>query len=301
VPSRGDRFVIRSYSPARTIGGGTIIEPVAQRRRRHAGLETLAVRERGSLEARALERLEAEASPVPIASLARALSEGEATVAQALESLRGEGAVVAPWEGRWLSAARWQAARGVIMSHVEEYARRHPARFGVPKGELKSALKTSVDSALFDAAFESLATESQLAVKSERVRPAGDSWEPPAATLAALEQLESGFDAGYAVPENREWQGKLGAQAAEVMALGVFLERLVRVSQDLTYSARQLESLRTKIREHFAKKPTLDVADFKTLTGASRKYAVPLLEFMDRSGWTVRAGDVRKPGGRLAS
>jgi selenocysteine-specific elongation factor len=302
VGSRGDRFVIRSYSPARTIGGGTVIEPVAQRRRRHAGLEALAVRERGSLEARALERLEAEAAPVATATLARALSESETSVAAALESLRAEGAAISPADGRWLSSARWEAARDAVMGEVTDYAGRHPARFGIPKGDLKSALKPKLDAALFDAGFESLFADSRLVVKSERVRPANDPWSPPAATLAALERLEASFDAaGYAVPENREWQLPLAAQASEIMALGLFLERLVRVSQDLTYSTKQMEALRGRIRQHFAKKPTLDVADFKTLTGASRKYAVPLLEFMDRSGWTVRAGDVRKPGGRLGS
>jgi selenocysteine-specific elongation factor len=83
------------------------------------------------------------------------------------------------------------------------------------------------------------------------------------------------------------------------MALGVFLERLVRVSQDLTYSAKQMNVLQERLQEHFARKPTLDIADFKAITNASRKYVVPLLEHTDRSGWTVRVGDARKPGGRL--
>ena len=301
VPLRGDRFVIRSYSPARTIGGGVVIEAVAQRRRRRAaGLEALVVHESGSLETRLLQRLEQERTPVSAAALARALSEEEAAVAAALERLRGAHQVVAPVEGGWLSFARWSAARALVSEEVSDYASRHPARFGVPKGELKSGLKPRLAAALFDAAFDELARDGALVIRAERVRPADSPWEPPAATLAALEQLEASFEAaGFSVPENAQWQTELGAHAAEVMALGFFLERLVRVSQELTYTSKQLGDLRARLARHFAAKPTLDVADFKALTGVSRKYAVPLLEHADRSGWTVRSGDQRKPGGRL--
>jgi selenocysteine-specific elongation factor len=83
------------------------------------------------------------------------------------------------------------------------------------------------------------------------------------------------------------------------MALGLFLGRLARVTQDLTYTAAQLEALRTKLAAHFAKASALTIAEFKDIAGVSRKHAVPLLEHGDRVGWTVRAGDVRKAGGKL--
>ena len=300
VPARGDRFVIRSYSPARTVGGGMVIEPAAQRRRRHAaGLEALAVRESGSLEARVLQRVEAEATPVTVSAVTRALDENEPSVAAALATLRDQDAVVGVAD-RWLSAARWREALDAIRDEVASYSARYPARFGVPKGELKSALKKSVDASVFDPAFDSLLAQGALSTRSDRVRPGDAPWSPPPATLAALEQLEAKLEAaGFSIPENREWQPALGNHAAEVMALGVFLERLVRVSQDLTYSAKQMNVLQERLQEHFARKPTLDIADFKAITNASRKYVVPLLEHTDRSGWTVRVGDARKPGGRL--
>jgi selenocysteine-specific elongation factor len=85
------------------------------------------------------------------------------------------------------------------------------------------------------------------------------------------------------------------------VALGTFLGRLVRVSQDLTYTSRQMDELRSKLGAYFAKRPALTVADFREITGASRKFAVPLLEHSDRHGWTVRVGDERKQGPRLGS
>ncbi len=301
VPARGDRFVIRTYSPSRTVGGGSVIEPVAARRRRHgAGLQALAVHETGSLEARLLQRLERESSPVAVVALAKAVSEGEEPVSAALSRLATAGRAVTPVEGRWLAAPRWAGAVEALTREVGAYMAKYPARYGIPKGELKSGLNTTLTATLFDAAFDDLVRRDVLAMRSERVRLAAQPWEPPAQTLAALEVAESELEAaGFAVPENVAWQAKLGAGAAEVMALGLFLERLVRVTQDLTYTAGQLENLRARLRKHFAARPTLNVADFKDITGVSRKYAVPLLEHCDRAGWTVRAGDERKAGGRL--
>jgi selenocysteine-specific elongation factor len=308
VAARGDRFVIRAYSPARTIGGGAVIEPVAEKRRRQGGgLERLAVHESGSIEARLLDRLATETKAVSTAVLAQAIGEPEAATLAALEGLASAGEIVAPVAGRWVALARWSAARDAIAAAVRDYAARHPARFGIPKGELKSGLKAAVDAALFDAAFERLAAEDGFEVRADRVRPAGAPWEPPAEVLGSLRGLEAQLEAaGFAVPECAEWTralshstggGAAGAgRAAEVASLGLFLGTLVRVSQDFMYTARQMETLRGLLAKWFETHPTLNVAGFKELTGVSRKYAVPLLEHADRVGWTVRVGDERKRG-----
>ena len=299
VAARGDRFVIRSYSPSRTVGGGSIIDPVSEKRRRHAaGLEALAVGESGTLEARALQRLEAETRPASTATLAQALAAPEAEVGAALARLLGAGAVAAPAPGRWLASARWSAAREAVMREVRAFAARHPARYGIPKGELKSGMKP-MEPALFDAAFEALLAEHALEMRGERVRPAGEPWQPPAAMMEALERAAAELEAtGYQVPDAAQLAAKLGDQAAEVVALGLFLGRLVRVSQELLYTTRQMEALRSKLAGYFEKKSSMTVGDFRDLTGASRKYAVPLLEHSDRVGWTVRSGDERRWGGR---
>ena len=300
VPARGDRFVIRSYSPSRTVGGGSVIEPVASRRRRHAELKALAVHESGSLEARVLHRLESETAPCGTAALAKALSEPEEQVDAALRGLSGEGDVTAVGGG-WLATPRWEAALDTLEHAVSDYADKNPSRYGIPKGELKSALMGQLGPALFNLAFDDLLGREALAMRGERVRPAARPWEPPPQTMKALDGVVAQLEAaGLAVPENATWQAKLGREAADVLSLGLFLQRLVRVSQDLTYTTRQLEDLRARLARHFAKSPTLAVTDFKDLAGVSRKYAVPLLEHSDRAGWTVRVGDQRKAGGRLA-
>ncbi len=301
VAARGDRFVIRTYSPSRTVGGGTVIEPVGRKRRRQeAGIEQLAMHETGSLEQRLLQRLAEEPKPVAMAHLAQNLSEREADVEASLGRLAAAGQVVTPVAGRWVGGARWQEARSHVEMEVRTYARTHPARFGVAKGDLKSAMRGRMEPALFDPVFESLVADGVLELRTDRVRPTDVPWEPPPKTLADVENVEAELEAaGLSVPDNAIWQKRFGVAAGEVMTLGVFLGRLVRVNQDLTYTTRQLEALRAKLAAHFAAADSLSMAAFKDLGGVSRKYSVPLLEYADRVGWTVRAGDERRRGGRL--
>ena len=298
VAARADRFVIRSYSPSRTVGGGSVIEPVAERRRRSDvdGLDALELHESGSLEARLMEKLAGVAKPTSTEQLAQGVGEAVPAVTAALESLVRHGSAVSPTPGRWLGDTAWHEARDAIERAVREYAEQHPSRYGVMKGELKSGLKPTLDGGLFDLAFASLLADRELEQTGERVRPGGLPWEPPAATLALLEKLERLLEeGGFQVPENDAWQKALGTGAAEAAGLGFFLGRLVRVNAELTYTSGQIERLRTLVAGWFAGgHDALSVGDFRGLTGASRKYGVPLLEHCDRVGWTVRVGDERR-------
>ena len=300
VAARGDRFVVRSYSPSRTVGGGAVIEPVAERRRRSEveGLDALEVHESGSLESRLMEKLGAAVRPLSSEQLAQDVGEPVASVASAMESLVRRGSAVAPAPGRWLSDVRWHEARDAIERAVRDYAEAHPSRYGVMKGELKSGLKTALDAGLFDLAFAALLADGELEQTGERVRPGDSPWEPPAATLALLEKLESMLEAeAFLVPDNDTWQKALGGGAPEAAGLGFFLGRLVRVNADFTYTARQMGRLQSLVVAWFdAGHSAMTVADFRGFTGASRKFAVPLLEHCDRVGWTVRVGDERRRG-----
>jgi selenocysteine-specific elongation factor len=110
-----------------------------------------------------------------------------------------------------------------------------------------------------------------------------------------LEKLEGMLEAdGFLVPDNEAWQKALGTGSVEAAGLGHFLGRLVRVDSQFTYTSTQIEKLRALLDGWFATHPALTVADFRGFTGASRKYAVPLLEHCDRVGWTVRVGDERR-------
>ena len=300
VAARGDRFVIRSYSPSRTVGGGSVIEPVAERRRRSdvEGLGALEVHESGTLELRLLEKLGAASKALSADQLAQEVGEGVAVVAEALAGLAERGSVVMPATNKWLSDTLWGDAREQVLRAVREFAEKYPSRYGIMKGELKSSMKAALDGALFDLAFVALLADGELETRGERVRPGGMPWEPPAATMAALQKLELMLETdAFQVPENDTWTKALGAGAADAVGLGFFLGRLVRVNSELTYTSNQMARLDTLLRDWFdSGHASLTVADFRGFTGASRKFCVPLLEHCDRVGWTVRVGDERRSG-----
>jgi selenocysteine-specific elongation factor len=154
-----------------------------------------------------------------------------------------------------------------------------------------------VEAALFDAAFEALVRDEVIEQRGERVRAAGDEWKPPADVMAGLSRLEKLLEAdGLSVPDNATWQKALGKEAGEIAALGFFLERLVRVTGELTYTSAQIVAVREKLDAAFARKEFLAMSEFKDALGVSRKYSVPLAEHCDRVGWTRRVGDERRRG-----
>ncbi len=301
VAARDDRFVVRSYSPARTVGGGSVIQPSARKRRRHAELEAISRMETGSLSERALQILESWSGAGTPAALARSLSTTEGEARAALEELRATRRAQTLAPDLWTSHDRMEEVLHAIRQEAAAYVERHPARFGIPKGELKSRLQTSHDPALLDAGLGTLLEQGSLAARKDRVRPADSPWSPPVEVRRSLEEACHRLEeAGLAVSETPRWAAELGAAGNEALGLGQFLGRLIRVNQDLTYTRDQLEGLRRKLSGYFASSESLTVAGFKDLSGVSRKYAVPLLEFSDRSGWTARRGDERIPGPTLA-
>jgi len=117
-----------------------------------------------------------------------------------------------------------------------------------------------------------------------------------------LEKLEAMLrDAGASPPILSELQTRLGVGNRFAGFLGLLEEKsaVVRVGDGLYYHTAALGAIETKLREHLATHPVMAMADFKDLTGLSRKYAVPLLEYFDRKGVTARQGDNRIPGPRL--
>ena len=299
VPARGDRFVIRTYSPAVTVGGGAVLEPSAARRRRAqvAGLE---VAERGSEFDRLAAAVAAAAKPVDAAALARALEiPAERAVALAGQA-QAAGALRALPDGRWVTAATWEAARVAIREALAEHARAHPILWGRGKGELKSRLGKALDAALFDAALAALVSEGGAETRADCVRPAGAPAWTEARSAAQARVVATLEGAGFSAPELAALAAASGVpEAGEHVQRLLFEGAAVRVSQDFVYTAKQWGEIEAALRGHFAAQPALRVADLKDLLGVSRKHAIPLLEYCDRIGFTVRAGDERKRGPRL--
>ena len=300
VPARGDRFVFRAYSPMRTLGGGTVLEPQAKKRKR-GDVTGLAVTERGDATARVAQAL-AQAGLVPRRDdeLAKSLELAPAVVTAEVERLVFDGEARRLPDGRALAATGFAAAVARVREELATYAKAYPLRFGPGRGELKSRLARAIDGALFDAVVAEALAGGTLVARGDRVS------EPPGRELTgkhaeAAERLLTALEAGgFAPPEVATLLPPLSLAAAEATELvGRLLAdgRAVRIDPTFVWSRPAWDRAVAFVRARFdAGAAELAVGDIKDGLGISRKWAVPLLEALDREGVTRRAGNARTRG-----
>jgi selenocysteine-specific elongation factor len=300
-----DRYVIRSYSPAITIGGGSILDPNPPRERRSRAkmVEHLRVLKRGSATER-VERHLLAAGFVPVTSdeLRGRSDLDAATVAQSLRELTAKGAAVlvgAKGEASALHAERVALVEKEILARLEEFHAKEPLKDGLAKEELRSKLPPQLSPATFGWVLARLTEGKRVAVERDKVRLA--THRP---TLSAAEgELKAKIDAVYrgAGFQPSTPDGVFGSlQADRKLAQAVFRRMvddgvLVRIKEDIFLHRDRYQELRERVLAHFGTEPRINVGTMKDLFGVSRKYAIPFLEHLDDVRITRRQGDERVP------
>ena len=297
-----DRLILRSYSPATTIAGATVIDPSAAKRARldPAAESRLRTLETGTLEAR-IQRLAADSRGDGVRVEEMALRLGEepsrvevaATTATGLLRLKG---------GTFLDRAAWNRALELVEATVRKYGEAHQLRHGVGKGELKGLLAEKIGAGVFDEALDTLLAEKKLVTSKDRIAVPNAGPALSEEQERALRRIEERLQgSGFQVPD---LPGVLrdvppSAKPAELARYLVESGRAVKVTTELLYPAPLWAEIERRVRDHFGRAPSLTMAEFKELLQVSRKYAVPLLEHLDRTGLTRRQGDLRTPGPRI--
>lgn len=279
----GDRFIVRRFSPVITIGGGEVLDNQPPRRqRRAAAAERLARMESESPDQR-LARFAAE-SP-----FGATVAELAARTGRSPEDLRR----AAPAAGllvldAWITPeAAIEREKRLLIAQIAAFHVQKPLEAGLPKASL--ALPAFFLDALLARAPELVAEGETLRLASHRLNLKSDEDE-------ALNKIEALFrDAALAVPPLAEALAQSGLDPNRARAIVQILlrqKRLIRVSQDLYYHTEALDQLKSALAAR--KGQTFAVPEFKDWTGVSRKYAIPLLEFLDREKITRRLGDKRQ-------
>ncbi len=298
----GDRFIVRQFSPVVTIGGGVVLDPRARRPTlRDAGRATfLGILESGKCE-------EALAAMTERALLGMTFEEIVARtgwsakeihqIAQALAA-RGSVKIISTEPLILLARKAFEEVRKKIAERVERFHKENPLLPGIAREDLRANLGRRVRAETFRAALDELAVEKKLDVQGELVKRAGAEIALQPEEARAKEQIEKAFsDAGLAVPAVKEVLAKLSIESKRSEKLLQILLRektLVRISADLIFHRGALAELRDKLAGYKkAKGERISVPVFKELTGITRKYAIPLLEYLDRERVTRRAGDER--------
>jgi len=298
----GDRFIIRQSSPLVTIGGGEVLDPLARRPRireapRQQFLKTI---ERGDR----VEILEALAQRslfgFPQSDISARTGWTDAEIQETIRKVTAAKRIrLIPAEPLLLyGTAQFDELKNKIAEKVGRFHKENPLLPGISREELRSALARRLRPELFRAALEELAFQKQIDLQGETVKRAGAQISLLPDEVKAKEEIEGAFaTAGLAVPSVKEVLGKLSIETRRAEKLLQILLRekaLHRVTPDLIFHRQALAELRSKLAGYKeAKGERISVPAFKDLTGITRKYAIPLLEYLDRERVTRRQGDER--------
>jgi selenocysteine-specific elongation factor len=299
VARAGDRFVVRAYSPVRTIAGGRVLEPQAPKRKRWPAALN--------------DALESAGGSDPAARIAAAvvLAGDDGVVLESLPVLTGlppaaldaalDGmAVVERCGGVLLPAAELERCRTDVLRRIADHHAARPLDEGIERDALRRALG-GIASTVFDAAVARLLEQAVLQPRGHALAVAGHEPRPSPEQAALAAALAALFEAAaLQPPEPDELPAAL--RTPDTPALLRHLERqgvLLRLASNRWASAAAVADGISALRAELPVGTEVGIAEFKQVLNLSRKHLLPLLEYLDRVGVTARAGDARVVAGAV--
>jgi selenocysteine-specific elongation factor len=298
VVDAGDRFVARSYSPVRTLGGGWILDthPPKHRRLQTDVLNRLEALTKGDPSRRVLDILDtARFQPVPEEELARLSGTPVDNLHTLLGPLETEEKAVRMGKGRWISKANWKSLIRILIDVVRQFHSEHPERNGILRAELWSRIRPAADKTLFEEAVKKMVQEDALAVSGDRVCVSGFQVELSIELLKIKEDvLKALLGSSFSPPDEKEIIARFGEKGKTILQVLVDSNELIRLEEGVLFHRDVLEKAKQQIHSFIHAKEEATVSELRQHLGTSRKYAVPLVEYLDRIGFTERDGDVRR-------
>jgi len=300
---KDDRFVIRSYSPVRTIGGGQVLNPVPAKHKRFRKEIFEGLRRMAELTPEELVNFCVEHKGFQGASFTELVimtNLTEKKLDQFLQNhLSQQRILLVDRENRlYLHQQSFQQLRQDLLQFLEGYHQRNPLKAGMPREELKSKLPPVLNPKLFNLLMQQMIKEKQIEASEDTVRLASHK----VALAEDQESLRGKIQATYQSsglqpPYFRELSRQLGSdpnRARDVLMLLVEEGRLVKVKEDLYFDSAAVENLKNRLVEFLNAHGEISTPQFKEMTGVSRKYLIPLIEYFDAQNVTIRIGDIRK-------
>jgi len=291
----GDRFIMRQFSPVTTIGGGIVLDaaPIPRAAARDTFLQTLAGADPTLILRARIARRQHEGI-----SLSRLIAETgwNRNVIEAKLSPAVRDQQVLRIGDRFAETRAIEDLKLHLQRTLEQFHKKNPLVGGIGREQLREQLKASAE--VFAAVAAALVGEKKLEIACDLVRLAGRGVAMKDEEAESKKIIEDAFAAaGLKVPALREVMAGLKVDKARAQKIVTLLLRdktLIKISEELVFHRGALEELRRQMAAYRAKSSKIDVAQFKEMTGVSRKYAIPLLEYLDRERVTKRVGDARE-------
>lgn len=296
---RGDRFVVRFYSPMETIGGGIVLEPNPVRKKRFdaQAIEELKKKESGSLgDVMELQIKEHGDTMITLAELAKVMAHSVDELKEYLEELEESGTIfVFPMKKDtylWHRDSEF-AVRQKIEEALQKYHSEHPYRYGMKKAEIHNTFLKKIKPNIFDAYIERMTGENVYGRREEYLSLPGYEVPKDAMYLQTEKLIEDTFEkAGYDFVRFSEIGfGKIPRQTAEDVVLMMIDEgKVLRINEEMFTMKHLMDEAKEKIQNHLKEENLITIAQVRDMFSTSRKSAKPILEYMDSIKVTKKTG-----------
>ena len=308
VAAHGQRFILRRISPSVTIAGGRVLDPCLPVGKRIKDLVSLGTKWSSSSDVARLSALIAQKDSIDDSPLEAARRAGIAPLRyrQLLDELRTSGQLIrlgTTERGLLVHRDRLAALSASVMKTIREVLAKHQPRRALPRELFLSGCREITHAALLDAVFNHLLVKGELVKVGPHFGPADAQVKltknQQAARTKLLEEISA---AGLTPPTTKELAATVGQKLDQIEPLlHVSCEDglLVKVAEDLYFSPEAIECARQLCAEFLEKNGPASMAQLRDAWNVSRKFSVPLCEFFDGTGLTIRNGDLRVAGPKL--
>lgn len=293
VSMSGDRYIIRRFSPVDTIGGGEVLDPSPPKRKQKDIDENLMIFEKGNL----TEKISLKVQQSGLYGISTIAIEGwikaeTPAIRESIEVLR-EKSLLLSIEDVLIHKTFFDVFREKVTQTLKDFHSKNPLKPGMPKEELRVML--NMEPKLFSGLITSL---KDVVIEKEIIRlktfSTVLSQAEESMKTKILELLQKG---GFQPPMKEELSQSLKLDQkhlSDILKLLVKEGSLVRISDSMYLTSSFYNKMIETLKDFFRKKPEMTVAEFRDILSTTRKYALPILEYLDSIKVTLRVGDVRK-------
>ena len=295
----GDRFVIRSFSPLRTIGGGRLLNPVAKKLKRFSKkISFLKDIKEGDPKKIILAQLELNGlDGISFERLKVMTNLSDAELRKNLDELKKENLILENNNTFYLESI-FERLEKELLQYIKEFFESHPLEKGVSQSRIYSEWRKDLPEEIIQILLQRCYKNKKLILIKDKVTLPDREIKLTPEQLMIKEKIESLISKSPLVPITfTKLKEELKIDKEKALPIIKFLVQekiLVKVAEDIWFSSKHIKDIIDKVLNFFSTKQELSPQDFKKLTGLSRKYSIPLLEYLDKEKITIRVGNVRK-------
>jgi selenocysteine-specific elongation factor len=298
---RNDHFIVRDETAQKTLAGGFVINPWAKRHKRGERelpnrLETL---HRGDLTHLTESFLdESQSFALPIEAIHQFLNAREETVREAIDTMKNLRVLSGEGEKVYTTEQKWNRLKEQMLGTLKAFHAGHPLVPGMDMEELRGKLFYQLSPRLFRVVVDKLLGDKSIAKEESLLRLASHRVQLGGQEKTLMDKIKKILgEQPLAPPDLKEVEKQAGVPRNRLNEVIRLLERegsVVRVANDMYFLTSSIDHLRTTLKKFLTEKGEMTAASFRDLIGSSRKYTIPLLEYFDRDGLTIRIGDIRR-------